>query len=428
MYRASFHTLGCRLNQTETALWAGAFKKKGYSIVDWGEPADVVVVNTCSVTEHGEARCRNAIRQTLRRSPRAFVVVTGCYAQIGLEALRQIPGVDMIVGTEYKAKFPTFIDRPRKLPEPVVLHSRLIDDSDFEVEGTGDYRTTRANLKVQDGCDFFCSFCIIPFTRGRERSRRLQDVLREARELVARGHQEVVLTGVNIGRYRHQGRTFSDLVQELESVEGLGRIRITSIEPTTIEPALVDQMARSKKLCHYLHVPLQSGDDRVLRGMNRRYRAGQYRDFLEEVVAKVPDVGLGTDVIVGFPGETDQSFEVTYALLEELPLSYFHVFSYSKRYGTRASRMEGQVKPESIKERSQRLRLLSRRKRKGFASRYLGRVVEVLFEQQDESGLWTGLTESYLRVGVVSSEPLRNRFASVLVHEATEELALGTLA
>lgn len=428
MYRASFYTLGCRLNQTETAVLAGAFKAKGYSTVEWGEPTDLAVVNTCSVTEHGEARCRNVIRQVLRRSPQAFVVVTGCYAQVGLEALRRIPGVDMIVGTEYKMKFPAFIDRPRKLPDPVVLHSQLIDDADFEVEGTGEYTTTRANLKVQDGCDFFCSFCIIPFTRGRERSRHLSDVLREARELVVRGHRELVLTGVNIGRYRSDGRSLFDLVKGLEEVEGLRRIRITSIEPTTIEPALVDHMAGSEKLCHYFHVPIQSGDDSVLQGMNRRYRVEEYRDFLELVIRRVPDVGLGTDLIVGFPGETEEAFARTERLLQDLPLSYFHVFSYSKRYGTRAARIEDQLRPEVIKERSRRLRALSRRKRRAFASRYLSREVEVLFEQQDASGLWTGLTANYLRVGVVSSRPLRNTFAGVVINEVTDEMAMGVLA
>jgi threonylcarbamoyladenosine tRNA methylthiotransferase MtaB len=427
LHRASFYTLGCRLNQTETAILSDAFKKKGYSIVKWGRPADLVVVNTCSVTEAGEARCRNVIRQALRRSPEAFAVVIGCYAQIGLEALSRIPGVDMIVGTEYKMTFPAFIDQPRKLAGPVILHSHLIDKSEFVVDGTGDYHTTRANLKIQDGCDFFCSFCIIPFTRGRERSRKLEDVVREARELVARGHREIVLTGVNIGRYEHEGRTFLELVRRLETIERLDRIRITSIEPTTIEPGLVEHMAGSGKLCRYFHVPIQSGDDTVLEGMNRKYATREYRELIEDLNRSVADVGLGTDVIVGFPGETDEAFERTESLLEELPLSYFHVFSYSKRYGSRAAKMNGHVHPEIIKERSQRLRDKSKEKRRAFYSRYVGRRVSVLFEQQNDSGLWTGLTDNYMRVGVVSAEPLRNRIEDVLINEVVDDLALGTL-
>jgi threonylcarbamoyladenosine tRNA methylthiotransferase MtaB len=309
----------------------------------------------------------------------------------------------------------------------VVLHSNLISREDFVVDGTGDYRTTRANLKIQDGCDFFCSFCVIPFTRGRERSRKLEDVIREARELVDRGHKEVVLTGVNIGHYEHEGRTFLDLVRRLEEVSGLHRIRITSIEPTTIEPGLAKHMAESEKLCRYFHVPIQSGDDAVLQGMNRNYAAEDYRRFVEEVAQKVPEVGLGTDVIVGFPGETDEAFARTEDFLGSLPLSYFHVFSYSKRYGSRAARMNGHVHPETIKDRSRRLRDMSKAKRRGFYSRYLGRRVSVLFEQKDDSGVWTGLTDNYMRVGVVSSEPLRNRFEDVVINEVSDDLALGTL-
>lgn len=430
MSTASFHSLGCRLNQTEAAVLAGAFKAKGYEIVDWGRPADVVVINTCSVTERGEAACRSAIRQALRRQPEAFVVVTGCYAQVGLEALRSIDGVDMIVGTQYKDKFPAFIGQPRKLADPVVLHSNLIDDSDFEIAATGHYQTTRANLKVQDGCDFFCSFCIIPFTRGRERSRQLSDLLREARELTEQGYKEIVLTGVNIGRYQQDGTTFEGMIRRLEEIDALHRIRITSIEPTTIDPSLVELMARSNKLCHYFHIPIQSAADTVLENMNRRYSVVEYQEFLEHVVDTVPDVGLGTDVIVGFPGETDAIFDDTYRFLESLPFAYFHVFSYSKRYGTKAARLDGHVSPQAIKERSQALRTLSVRKRHEFQRRYLGETVDVLFEQRDDTGLWTGLTGNYMRVGVVSTEPLRNEIRRVTVNDISDdaELALGSLS
>jgi threonylcarbamoyladenosine tRNA methylthiotransferase MtaB len=427
MYRASFETLGCRLNQTETALLADNFRSKGYSIVEWGEPADVMVVNTCSVTAESEARCRQVVRQALRRSPQAFVVVTGCYAQVGLEALRSIPGVDLVVGTEYKMKFPAFIGEPRKLKEPAVLHSALIEAGEFEVPGAGDFSTTRANLKIQDGCDFFCSFCIIPFTRGRERSRRMNDVLREARELASRGHQEAVLTGVNLGRYRSQGATLAELVRRLGQVEGLRRLRISSIEPTTIEWELVEDMAASDKLCPHLHIPIQSAHDDVLAAMNRRYTVGDYREFLERVLLAVPGLGLGTDVIVGHPGETDEAFEHTEALLDELPFSYFHVFSYSKRYGTRAARAGGQVPPDVVQERSHRLRALSALKRGRFAASHISQEVEVLFEQREANGFWTGRTANYLKVGVLSEVPLRNKLARVRVEAAGGEIALGSL-
>ena len=424
---ASFYSLGCRLNQTEASVLAGAFQAKGYDIVDWGSPADVVVINTCSVTERAEAACRSTIRQALRRKPEAFVVVTGCYAQVGLEALRSIDGVDMIVGTEYKDKFLSFISQPRKLDEPIVLHSNLIDDSDFEIATPGLYQTTRASLKVQDGCDFFCSFCVIPFTRGRERSRKLPDLLKEARVLTEQGYKELVLTGVNIGRYNHNGTTFQGMVESLEPIRGLERIRITSIEPTTIEPDLVQHMAKSSKLCNYLHIPIQSAEDSVLSSMNRRYTSEAYQKFVEYVVESVPDIGLGTDVIVGFPGETDALFDKTYRYLESLPFTYFHVFSYSKRYGTKAARLNGHVHSRVIKERSQALRALSAQKKKGFAMRYLGREVKVLFEQRGENGFWTGFTENYIRVGVVSQKSLKNQMLCVRVEEVLDDLAIGTI-
>ena len=431
MPRASFTSLGCRLNHTESANWAGQFAGKGYTIVPWGDPADLVVINTCSVTHRAEAHCRNTVRRTLRHSPQAFVVVAGCYAQSGLDALRQIPGVDMIVGTEFKETFPDYLDRPRKLPEPVVLHSARISRHEFEVPSTGRYDSTRANLKVQDGCDFFCSFCIIPYTRGRERSRRFDDLVREAEELAAAGFRELVLTGVNIGRYQSAGRTLADVAERLEEIPGVHRIRITSIEPTTVEDRLIERMAARGPLCRYLHLPVQAADDRVLAAMGRRYRARDYCEFAERAAATVPGLGLGTDVIVGFPGETDAAFRRTCEELEALPFAYYHVFSYSSRAGTRAAGLPDHLAPETVAERSAVLRGLSDGRRNAFARTHVGQRVEVLFEQRDRSGRWTGLTDSYLRVGVVSAEPLENRIREVEVTSVAADvpgLAVGTLA
>ncbi len=432
MPRAAFTSLGCRLNHTEAAGWAGQFAAKGYRIVPFGEDADLVVINTCSVTHRAEAHCRNTVRRALRRSPQAFVVVAGCYAQSGLDALREIPGVDMIVGTEFKDSFPEYLDRPRKLPDPVVLHSARISREEFEVPSTGRHDSTRANLKVQDGCDFFCSFCIIPYTRGRERSRRFGDLVREAIELADAGHRELVLTGVNIGRYRSEDRTLADVSRRLEEIPGLDRIRITSIEPTTVEERLLAQMAEEGKLCRYLHLPAQSGSDRVLAGMGRRYTAAAYREFAEAACARVEGIGLGTDVIVGFPGETEADFEETCAWLGGMPFAYYHVFSYSRRAGTGAAKMDGLPAPEAIASRSRRLRALSDQRRAAFARSHVGRTVDVLFEKQDDAGRWTGLTDSFLRVAVVSGAPLQNRLEAVrIVGTATEEdapgLAIGSL-
>jgi threonylcarbamoyladenosine tRNA methylthiotransferase MtaB len=429
--RASLHTIGCRLNQAETALLADRLQKDGYRLVEFGQPTDLLVLNTCSVTEHAEADCRYLIRRTLRHSPRAFVAVTGCYAQTGAETLRRMPGIDLIVGTQYKMQLADCLPPPatlQKRPSPQLLHRRTIDRDDFVLSGTGDYDSTRANLKIQDGCNFMCSFCIIPFARGHERSRRLEDVLREAEELAARGHRELVLTGVNIGRYTHGGHSLLDLIQSLERIHGVERIRISSIEPTTIPDDLLDYMAGATKLCRYLHVPLQSGDDTILKAMNRRYTTREYVAFIEKAARLVPDVGLGTDLMVGFPGEGEPEFANTLAVASDLPFSYFHVFSFSKRPGTAAARLTNPVHPATVKARSRRLSELSRAKRLTFYQQYTGRSASVLFESREDQGLWTGLTDNYMRVGVNSLRDLSNRIEEAVVTGVMDGLAVGSLA
>ncbi len=428
--RALLHTVGCRLNQAETALLADRLKKDGYELVGPDQPTDLLVLNTCSVTEHAETDCRYLVKRTLQQSPHAFVAVTGCYAQTGAEALRLVPGIDLIVGTQFKMRLPDYLPAPtslRKPPSPLVLHTRKIDRDDFVLEGTGDYETKRAHLKIQDGCDFMCSFCNIPFARGHERSRRLDDVLREAEALVERGHRELVLTGVNLGQYSCGGRSLLDLIKALELVPGVARIRISSIEPTTVPDALLDYMAGSEKLCRHLHVPLQSGDDGILRAMNRRYGTGAYVALIEKAVRLVPDLGLGTDVMVGFPGEGEREFANTSSLLSDLPFSYFHVFSFSKRPGTAAARMKSRVHPATVKSRRRHLAELSRAKRLAFYQQQVGRTLPVLFETRDSqaTGLWTGLTGNYIRVGLSADRDLTNRFENVLVTGVMDGLALG---
>ena len=427
--RASLQTIGCRLNQAETALLADRLKKDGYQLVGPGEPTDLFVLNTCSVTDNAESDCRHLIRRTLRHSPQAFVAVTGCYAQTGAEALRQVPGLDLIVGAQYKMDLPDHLPPPhalRKLPSPQLLHQRRIDRNDFVLPGTGDYESTRANLKVQDGCSFMCSFCIIPFARGHERSRRLDDVLREAQELASRGHKELVLTGVNVGQYAHGGRSLLDLVEGLEGIAGVERIRISSIEPTTIPDALLDYMATSSKLCRYLHVPLQSGDDGILRAMNRRYTVRNYAAFVEKAVRLVPELGLGTDLMVGFPGEGEREFANTQAVASDLPFSYFHVFTFSKRPGTAAARMARVVRPATARARSRTLSTLSRAKRLAFYQRQIGRTVTVLFESKVPTGLWAGLTDNFIRLALSTNEDLSNCMRKVRVTGVMDGLAIGT--
>lgn len=428
--RASLYTVGCRLNQAESALLADRLKTDGYQLVDVGEPTDLFVLNTCSVTDDAESTCRYVIRKTLRTSPEAFVAVTGCYAQTGPDAIGRLDGVDLVVGTEFKMRLPELLPRPdqlRKRPAPELLHTKRIERDDFVIAGVGDYDSTRANLKIQDGCDLMCAFCIIPFARGHERSRDFDDVLREARELARLGHRELILTGVNIGRYQHQGRTLVDLIRALETVEGADRIRISSIEPTTVSMDLLDHMAGSSKLCHYLHIPMQSGDDAILRTMNRQYQVRDYVGLIERALRLMPDLGLGTDLMVGFPGEDDHHYANTRAVAADLPFAYFHVFPYSERPGTAAARFERVVSEGTVTRRSRDLAELSRAKRLAFAQKHLGKRVEVLFENKQELGYWTGLTENYLRVGVTAAHNLKNRLVGVTVSGAMDGLALGAV-
>jgi len=426
--RASLHTLGCRLNQAETALLADRLQRDGYRIVEYGRPTDLLVLNTCTVTDEAERVCRYEIRRTLRHSPQAFVAVTGCYAQTGIEELRRTPGLDLIVGNRHKMALPAHLPPPsalKKRPAPTLLHTKTLDRDDFVLDGTGDYESTRANLKIQDGCNFMCSFCLIPAARGRERSRKMDDAIREAQALASRGHREVVLTGVNIGRYEEDGRTLLDLIRRLEQIAGLDRIRISSIEPTTVPDELLDHMATSSKLCRHLHLPLQSGDDEILRAMNRRYTLRDYADFVEKAMRRIPDLALGTDVMVGFPDETDARFANTLAAATDLPFAYLHVFAYSKRPGTAASRLATALPAATVTSRRRALAELSRAKRMAFYQRYVGRTVEALFETQDDAGRWTGLTNNYVRVGVTSGDDLANRLGSIVIEGTMDGLAVG---
>ena len=438
-HSVTFYTLGCRLNQAETATLSDVFRQEGYAIKAFGEQTDVCVVNTCSVTGQSEARCRNMIRSVLRKHPDTFMVVVGCYAQVGVEMLRRIPGIDMIIGTEQKfqaarlihAVLETQRGRPHlpKQAEPLIFHSDDIAAADFTMQSTGNFTArTRANIKIQDGCDFFCSYCIVPYTRGRDRSREFEDIRREARELAARGHQEIVITGVNIGTYSYQGKGFLDVLRLLEEIDGIQRIRITSIEPMTVPDGIIDSLAASRKLCHFFHIPLQSGSNTVLTLMNRRYRREEFAEFVLKLADAVPDVNIGTDIIVGFPGEGNAEFEESRDLLAALPLNYAHVFSFSARQGTKAADLPNPVAPEIIAERSDILRSLSRQKRRAFYERQIGKTVAVLFERKQQNGLFTGYTGNYIKVGVDSDEPLSNRILDVMITGVTDDnIAVGRI-
>jgi len=345
--------------------------------------------------------------------------------------LRTIPGIDLIVGNQFKWDLPSFLPAPqalKKQPNPEVLHTRTIDREDFTLPEYGEPDSTRALIKIQDGCGVMCSFCLIPFARGHERSRLLDDVIREAEILVAGGYREIVLTGVNVGQYRQGETDLVGLIAQLETIEGLERIRISSIEPTTISNALIDKMASSSKLCPYLHIPLQSGDDTVLSAMNRPYNVEEFTRLTHRAIITIPHLGLGTDLMVGFPGETEEAFEHTLGIARELPFSYLHVFTYSQRPGTAAAKLPDQVPIAVARHRAKILAELSRVKHLAFAERYIGSTVSVLFESGELDGYRMGMTPNFLKVGVPSSIDLANRLKEVRIIGTSDRWALGQLA
>ncbi len=425
---ASLHTLGCRLNQAETAIIATDLQKQGYNIVPFGQPSDLTVINTCTVTEQADAKCRQAVRKSIRQNPDTYVAVIGCYAQMDVDTIRSIEGVDLIMGNEHKMKLPEYVgNAPQKQGQPTVVHTPKISREEFVIESVGLYDThTRANLKIQDGCNFVCSYCIIAKARGPARSRAFEDSLREARQLADMGYKEIVLTGVNIGTYRQNGRDFLDLLTALEKINGIERIRISSIEPTTVTKALIDHMADSQKICRHLHIPLQSGDNRILESMRRKHTADDFREIIEYAVEKMPQVGIGTDVMVGYPTEGDTEFKETKKLLTDLPVSYFHVFVYSDRKGTASYKIKPKVAHADKKARAAIISEVGQRKKLTFARSFVGQTVSVLFEEQ-HSGLWEGWTDNYLRVAVNSKENLKNEIRFVQLKEAETEKLLGVL-
>lgn len=410
--RIAFYTFGCRLNQSETAVIQNGFSADQYTVVDFREPADIVVINTCTVTENGDADTKRLVQKINRISPKARIALIGCQAQIQKEKLTTLPNVRWIVGNGKKMELSTLLSEQPHPGSPVVL-TPTIERQEFTMPFAGvDRSHTRANIKIQDGCDDFCSFCEIPYARGRARSRKFEDILIECRALVAAGYKEIVVTGINIGTYSQNKKTIPDVIEAMEQIDGLERIRISSIEPTTIPVPLIKKMARRSKLCRYLHIPLQSGSDFILKLMKRKYTSRQYDERIRMAVDIVPEICIGTDVIVGFPGETAEHFQETAENLRQWPVHYFHVFSYSERTMSQSKHLRGKIPSQEIASRSGILRSLSLRKRRMFQENLLGTIQNVLFEDA-HNGYWRGLTDNYIRVKVRSLENLANQIRKI---------------
>lgn len=417
MPTVALHTLGCKLNAAETSMIGRQFIERGFEVVDFGEPADVYVVNTCSVTERADRECRQLIRRALRSSAHPFIVVTGCYAQLAPEQIASIDGVDVVLGTREKFHLFEYVTAFRKNEIPRVHVSDVATVDEFgPAFSTGIGGRTRAFLKIQDGCDYNCSFCTIPRARGASRSQNPDDTLRQAQMLVEQGYREIVLTGVNVGDYgRKSGTNLLMLLEKLTALRGLDRLRISSIEPNLLNREIIDFVASNDMMCKHFHIPLQSGSDDILRRMRRRYTSGQYRNLIHTITQHIPECGIGVDVIVGFPGETETHFDDTHRFLADLPVSYLHVFTYSERSDTPAATFGNVVEPAARSRRNHKLRVLGLMKRHEFATRWLGATVPVLLEGDVEAGLRFGFTSNYLRVAVPAGSAVENTIVPVRV-------------
>jgi threonylcarbamoyladenosine tRNA methylthiotransferase MtaB len=433
--RVSIYTLGCRLNQAESRLLAEQFLAAGYTLVPFGETADIGVIHSCTVTGKADAKTRSTTRQFVRANPEAFTAVIGCSAERMTESIAGIKGVDLVLGNQRKMDLLDFIGEaknaePRIVRETIRRGNFTIDFAEPACRawppGPADCFAHRPNLKIQDGCDYFCSFCTIPFARGRVRAREMDNLLAEAESLARRGAKELILTGINIGLYDYEGADITAVCDRLNAIAGIQRIRISSIELTTVPEALFARMADpAHALLPYLHVPLQSGSNRILEAMKRNYRRKDYIRLVEQAAA-VPGIGIGCDIMVGFPGETEQDFQDSYDIFENTPVFYAHIFRYSERRNTPAAKMPGKISPETATERSNRLRRLKEKKIPAFYRGNLGKTLDVLFEEK-QSGRWTGYTGSYIRVTIESSENLENQVRPVRLEALEKNIVRGAL-
>ena len=425
--KVAFYTLGCKLNFSETSTIARSFVNEGFNRVDFNEKADVYVINTCSVTDNADKRFKSIVKNALKKNEEAFLIAVGCYAQLKPQELAAVDGVDLVLGATEKFNVTSYINDLTKNQHGKV-HSCEISDADFYVGSYSIGDRTRAFLKVQDGCDYKCTYCTIPLARGISRSDTVENVLANAQEISKRGIKEIVLTGVNIGDYgkgefgnkRHE-HTFLELVKELDKVEGIHRLRISSIEPNLLKDETIDFVADSKTFVPHFHIPLQSGSDNLLKLMKRRYLRDTYTNRVHRIKEIMPNACIGVDVIVGFPGETDEHFLETYNYLNDLDISYLHVFTYSERPNTEAVLMDGVVPKKVRAKRSKMLRGLSVKKRRAFYESQLGNSATVLFESENKEGYIYGFTQNYVKVKTPWNPHLINTLKQIKLTKIDED-------
>ncbi|MBP9196607.1 MAG: tRNA (N(6)-L-threonylcarbamoyladenosine(37)-C(2))-methylthiotransferase MtaB [Saprospiraceae bacterium] len=420
----AFHTLGCKLNFSETSSIRRSFEDRGYTTVDFEIGADIYILNTCSVTDFADKKCRYEVRRALKYSPDAKIVVVGCYAQLKPQEIADIPGVDLVLGAAEKFNILNYIDSISGTSGKGMVIAGEVKEANSFVDAFSFGDRTRSFLKVQDGCDYKCTFCTIPQARGASRSDTVENVVSNAQKIAALGVKEIVLTGVNLGDFGNgteviegnkpkKQALFIDLIKALDNVEGIERYRISSIEPNLLTDEIISFVAGSKKFVPHFHIPLQSGNDKILKAMRRRYQRDLYKQRVEWIKAKMPHCCIGVDVIVGFPGESDEDFMDTYQFINSLDISYLHVFTYSERANTPAIEMSDPVPMEIRRQRNEMLRILSHKKRMAFSNPFIGSVRPVLFEHSKEKGMMSGFTDNYIKVTLPEDVNMINQIADV---------------
>ena len=423
--RIAFHTMGCKLNLSETGTISRDFIQHGFQKVSYKEKADIYVLNTCSVTENANKEARKLIRQAKRRNPDSSIAIIGCYAQLKPNEISKIKGVDLVLGAKEKFNLLTHLEKLDIKDKTKIVESDIRGINSFKPSYSSAERT-RSFLKIQDGCNYTCSFCTIPLARGKSRSDSIKNTMENAKKITNRGAREIVLTGVNIGDFGHgTTETFYDLIQQLDTINELDRIRISSIEPNLLSTQIIDFCAISKKIMPHFHIPLQSGSDNILRLMKRRYNTGLYFEKIKKIKQEIPNVCLGADVIVGFPGEDDNEFNKTLNFIKDLDISYLHVFSYSERENTKAISMDNKVPKNKISERSKMLRILSNKLQRKFYLNYQETEQSVLFEQDNKDGFMHGFTKNYIKVKVPFDKTFVKTNSKVLLNTMDDSLIMN---
>lgn len=421
----AFYTLGCKLNFSETSTIGRQLMSEGYQKVDFEQGADVYVINTCSVTDNADKKCKRIVKEALRHNPQAFVTIIGCYAQLKPKEISRIPGVDLVLGAAEKFNISEYLTDTRKKEVAEIKDGKIKEVLEYHSSySIGD--RTRSFLKVQDGCDYFCSFCTIPLARGKSRSDTVANVVKQAKEVVASGIKEIVLTGVNTGDFGAQtGETFFDLLKALDEVDGLNRLRISSIEPNLLTDEIIEFVATSKTIVPHFHIPLQSGSDKILESMRRRYLTDLYTSRVHKIKSLMPHCCIGVDVIVGFPGETHDDFLDTYNYLNGLDISYLHVFTYSERPNTTANKMAEKVPMHERADRSKMLHILSDKKRRHFYEQYIGSTRPVLWEIENDGKLMHGFTDNYIKVKKTYDPISVNEIEEITLVEIDDEMVVS---